>query len=261
MSGGYPQIAISIGGKRRGSITTAGEKWGEYFLTTHVEKGKHVVALAFVNDAWAPERGEDRNVSLDWLRIGPVPHMNARRLLDPPALVRVSVGQDFIDEGGTILLDQIRWDKRPGDVKASRYLSNILTNLNCEFRSPVGGVAIQGAGLKAKPGTKLWSSRDGVLYMGTNGTVTTRVRFAKTRRYELGIRASGTKAGGAFPNIRVDIDGKAIGNVSPTRDGWQTLRIEADVQKGEHEVGLSFTNDFYDPPADRNLRIGQLEIR
>jgi hypothetical protein len=25
-------------------------------------------------------------------------------------------------------------------------------------------------------------------------------------------------------------------------------------------VALAFTNDFYDPPADRNLRIGELRI-
>ena len=68
-------------------------------------------------------------------------------------------------------------------------------------------------------------------------------------------------AGGADPNIRVDIDGKAAGNVSPTRDGWQTLRLDATVAKGEHEIALSFTNDFYDPPADRNLRIAHLTIR
>ena len=259
VAGVYPQIAISVDGERRGSVTTADEKWGEYFLTTRVEKGKHEVMLAFVNDAYAPERGEDRNVALDWLRVGPVAPMKAKRLLNPPALVKLKVGE------GTILLDQIRWDKRPGDPAAMRYLSNLLTNLNCDFHSPMTGVTLSADAFKPKEGVRLATVRDGVAYLGTNGTIATRVRFAKARRYAFAIRASGTEAKGEFPNIALSIDGRKVGNVTLRRETWHTLRLEADVAAGEHEVGLAFTNDFYDatqdPPVDRNLRIASLEIR
>jgi len=255
VAGVYPQIAIAVDGRRCGSVTTADEAWGEYFLTSPVEVGRHEVSLAFVNDAWAPERGEDRNVSLDWLRVGPVPPMRAERFLNPPALVKLSLGK------GVILLDQVRWDKRPGDERASRYLSNILTNLNCDFRSPVGGVTLSADAFKPKGKLRLASWRRGVVYFGTNGTITTRVRFAKTRRYEFAIRAWGTEAAGEFPNIALGIDGKKVGDVMLRRPGWHTVRLAADVAAGEHEVALSFTNDFYDPPADRNLRIGHLQVR
>lgn len=259
VAGVYPQIAISIDGKRCGSVTTAGENWGEYFCTANVRKGKREVALAFVNDAYAPERDEDRNVALDWLRVGPVPPMKAKRLLNPPALVKMSLGK------GTILLDQIRWDKRPGDPKAMRYLSCLLTNLGCAFRSPMTGVTLTADAFAPKEGVRLARVRDGVAYMGTNGTIATRVRFAKARRYEFAVRARGTKAGGAFPNVALSIDGTKLGDASLRREGWHTVRVEAEVPEGEHEVGLAFTNDFYDdtqtPPADRNLRIASLEIR
>ena len=259
VAGVYPQIAVSIDGKRRGSVTTAGEDWGEYFLTARVGKGKHAVTLAFVNDAYAPERNEDRNVALDWLRVGPVPAMKAKRLLNPPALVKMQLGK------GTILLDQIRWDKRPGDARAMRYLSCLLTNLDCDFRSPMLGVTLSADAFKPKEGVRLATVRNGVAYMGTNGTIAARVRFAKARRYEFAIRASGSKAGGAFPNIAVSIDGTKLGDVSLRREAWHTVGLEADVAAGEHEVGLAFTNDYYDdtqtPSADRNLRIVGLEIR
>jgi len=75
------------------------------------------------------------------------------------------------------------------------------------------------------------------------------------------IKASGTEAKGEFPNIDVSIDGKKIGSLKLDRSGWQILRLESEVQAGEHKVALSFTNDLYDPPEDRNLRIGHLEIR
>lgn len=87
------------------------------------------------------------------------------------------------------------------------------------------------------------------------------VRFGKTRTYHFAVEASGTEAGGEYPNIDLAIDGDKIGSLTLTRPGWQTLRLKADVTAGEHKVSLSFTNDFYDPPADRNLRIGHLEIK
>jgi len=259
VAGVYPQIAISIDGKRCGSVTTAGEEWGEYFLTADVKKAKHEVTLAFVNDAYAPERNEDRNVALDLLRVGPVAPMKAQRLLNPPALVKLALGK------GTILLDQIRWDKRPGDPKAMRYLSCLLTNLGCDFRSPMMGLTLTADAFKPKEGVRLATVRNGVAYMGTNGTIATRVRFAKARRYEFAVRVSGSEAGGAFPNIAVSIDGRKVGDVTLRRETWHTLRLEADVPEGEHEIGLAFTNDYYDdtqtPPADRNVRIASLEIR
>ncbi len=261
VGGVYPQIAVSVDARPVGSVSTASEEWGEYSLTANVAAGKHEVSLAFVNDAWNPEKGEDRNVSLDWLRVGPVPPMKAKRLLNPPALVKVELG----DKGGFILLDQVRWDKRPGDQRAMRYLSNILTNLNCDFRSPVGVLTLSGDAFKPKGDLKLASWRAGVVHMGTNGTVATRVRFAKSRRYEFAVRAEGTQAGGQWPNVALSIDGARIGDAFLRRPGWHTIQLEAKVAEGEREVGLSFTNDFYDtrtdPPADRNLRIAELAIR
>jgi hypothetical protein len=223
----------------------------------HVEHGKHEVTLAFVNDAWDPEKGEDRNATLDWLRVGPVPPMKAMPILNPPALVKVPLGPQL----GVILIDQVRWDKRPGDERAMRYLSNILTNLNCDFRSPVGVLTLDGSAFKPKGDLKLWSSREGVVSLGTNGTIATTIRFAKSRRYEFAVRAEGTQAAGEFPNLALSLDGRKVGDLQLRRPGWHTLRLEAEVSQGEHEVGLSFTNDFYRPPEDRNVSIGALEIR
>lgn len=74
-----------------------------------------------------------------------------------------------------------------------------------------------------------------------------------------------SSSGGAWPNVALSIDGKKVGDAFLRRPGWHTVRLEAEVAEGEHEVGLSFTNDFYDaktePPADRNLRIAELAIR
>jgi len=59
----------------------------------------------------------------------------------------------------------------------------------------------------------------------------------------------------------LSIDGKLVGKVSLRRADWQLLHLEADVSAGAHKIGLAFTNDFYAPPADRNLVLGELQIR
>jgi len=255
VAGVYPQIAISIDGQRRGSVMIAGEQSGEYAAAIRVPRGRHDIALAFVNDAWAPERGEDRNVSLDRLRVGLLPRMKSRPLLNPAALVRAELGNGFI------LLDQVRWDKRPGDARAMRYLSNLLTNLGCDFASPSGVVSLSGDAFKPKKGVRLATVRNGVVSMGTNGTVATRVRFATDGTYAFAVRAWGTKAAGEWPKIALAIDGRQVGEVMLRRPGWHNVGLSARVPAGDHEVALSFTNDYYDPPEDRNLRIGVLRIR
>jgi hypothetical protein len=256
LGGVYPQIRISIDGKNCGSITTDGKDWGTYSICTRVEKGEHEVELAFVNDAYAPEKGEDRNVWLDKLIYGPMPSLKSQRLLSPAALVKVSLGQGFY------LLDQVRWtDPQGNSERAERYISNLLTNLSCDFGDRSGAVVVPGDKMEPEVGLRLFHAKDGVVSLGTNGTVFVKMRFGKTRRYRLAIRASGTEAAGAFPNIAVSIDGKKIKDISLSRPGWRVLRLEADVTQGEHKVGLSFTNDYYNPPEDRNLKIERLEIK
>ena len=37
--------------------------------------------------------------------------------------------------------------------------------------------------------------------------------------------------------------------------------MTVDLPGGTSRIGLSFTNDFYDPPEDRNLRIRSVTVR
>ena len=256
LGGVYPQIRITLDGKRCGSLSTDGEEWDTYSIAAQVTEGEHEIMLAFVNDAWAPEKGEDRNVWIDKVVYGPTPAMGSRQLLSPAALVRVPLAKGFY------LLDQIAWTgEAAGSEKAGRYVSNILTNLGCAFGPQAGALVIEAA--KMLPDGKIGrhTTQAGQAYLGTNGTIYTQVHFAKARTYRFAVKASGTEAGDAYPNIDVSIDGEKIGALALTRPGWQVLRLRADVAAGEHKVALSFTNDFYDPPADRNLRIAHLEIK
>ncbi len=255
-AGVYPCVELSLDGQPCGSVTAEGNAWGTYQVTAPVTQGEHTLRLAFVNDAHDPTTGEDRNVRLDRIVYGPTPPLRSKRLLEPGLLVKVPVGTGFL------LLDQLRWaedDSNP--EKASRYISNLLTNLGCPFGDCSAGVTIAAATMEPQRDFRFSRSNDGAAYLGSNGTIACRVRFDASGEYELVVRASGTEAAGELPNVRVGLDDRPIADLQIEKPGWHTLRLKTKIAKGEHKVSLSFTNDFCDPPADRNLRIRSLVVR
>jgi hypothetical protein len=257
MGGAYPQIALAIDGRPAGSITMEGGQWNTYNLSAAVEKGTHEVSLAFTNDAYDPVTREDRNSWLDRLVYAPLPPARFQRLLRPAALVKVPCGAGFC------LIDQVNWDReRATNDRAARYVSNLLVNLGCDFHGSLSGVTVPGDKLLPERGLKLHhSNRDGLAYVGTNGTVAASLRFATAGRYELALRAQGTELDGIYPHLDVLLDGRRVGEMQLTAAGWQVLRLPVDIPVGEHTIGLRFTNDEYRPPADRNLTIAWLRVR
>ena len=254
--GVYPQVELSIDGRPCGSVFTESTSPETYLLTAPVAEGERILGLAFVNDAHDPDTGEDRNVRLDRVAYGPVPSLESKPLVEPAVLVKVPLGKGFV------LVDQVAWTEEERNAeKADRYASTLLTNLGCRFGARARGITIPPATMKPKRDFRFTPQDDGAAYLGSNGTIACRVRFAAAGKYEFVVRASGTEAGGAFPNVRVDLDDRPLGDLQLDKPGWHALRLEAPVAEGEHEVSLSFTNDFYDPPADRNLRVRSLMIR
>ena len=253
--GVYPQLDLAIDGRRCGGVSTEAD-WGEYFVTAKVAGGERTLRLSFVNDASNQETGEDRNARIDRVAFGPTAPAISKPLLNPAVLVKAPLGRGFV------LLDQVRWaadDSNP--EKAGRYLSNLLTNLGCPFGARSDSTAIAPASMEPKADFRFTKRDDGAAYLGSNGTIARRLRFAETGKYEFILQAGGTEAGGGLPNIRVGLDGKTVGDLPLEKPQGHTLRLQTTVTEGEHELSLSFTNDLYDPPADRNLRIQSLVIR
>ena len=256
LEGIYPRIRVTVDGRFAGNLTLESEDWNYGATVIRLDKGERRVALAFVNDKWDPETREDRNAWLDKLLIGPTRPTAARRLLSPAALVVIPLGK------GRLIIDQVNWHTETFDgEKAQRYISTLLTNLGVPFGSPVSGVTITGAQLVPAKGVKLYRSEDGVASLAANGTLFLDLEAAREGRYELVVNAQGTPAAGVYPIIRVDAGDKPIGDLQLRRGGWCALRTILDLPKGGNRIGLSFTNDFYDPPEDRNLRIRSVTVR
>jgi hypothetical protein len=97
-------------------------------------------------------------------------------------------------------------------------------------------------------------------YRGTTGWIEGPIKAPKTGGYELLIEAAGTKAADEYPKVAVSLDGKRLSTIQLTSDRWQYYTVQAQIAAGGHKLRLQFTNDYYKPPEDRNLKLGRLVI-
>lgn len=58
---------------------------------------------------------------------------------------------------------------------------------------------------------------------------------------------------GDYPICEIAIDGKSIGSISVRSEKPRRFRISGWVEAGKHKMRISFTNDAWSPPEDRNL--------
>jgi len=69
-SGEYPEVRLLIDGEEVGTRQLQGEGWEALPFEATVRPGVHTLGVQFTNDAWEPERSEDRNLWIRRLVIG-----------------------------------------------------------------------------------------------------------------------------------------------------------------------------------------------
>ncbi|MBP9711022.1 MAG: heparin lyase I family protein [Candidatus Pacebacteria bacterium] len=108
-------------------------------------------------------------------------------------------------------------------------------------------------------------SVSGVWNLNSNGYISHPVTFPGTGTYTFDIVARGTKAAGAWANMRVSIDNVVKSNVTVDSTSLKTFRVKvANVTAGQHVLKLEFTNDYYNEKKkeeDRNLLIDKVTIK
>jgi len=73
---------------------------------------------------------------------------------------------------------------------------------------------------------------------------------------EMTVRAAGSLAGGAWPDMRVDVNGTPVFATTVNSASWADYSFSYPAPVGAMEVRIYFTNDYYDGPSnDRNLYI------
>ncbi|MDH3685065.1 MAG: DUF1592 domain-containing protein [Myxococcales bacterium] len=97
----------------------------------------------------------------------------------------------------------------------------------------------------------------------SDGTLRFAVEPEYPGSYEFAVRTYGQRAGNDLPQMRIALDGEtlAVVDVAAEAPTFEEVRTSAFLDAGPHDLVVEFTNDFFDPPNDRNLIIDWLELR
>jgi serine/threonine protein kinase len=89
------------------------------------------------------------------------------------------------------------------------------------------------------------------------------IKVSDAGSYDVTITASCTEAKGEMAKFRLTLDDELLGDVLLTTTRQEEYHVPATVTKGEHKLGIEFTNDFYDKDTkqDRNLYVHQIALR
>lgn len=119
------------------------------------------------------------------------------------------------------------------------------------------------------PPNKFANPRDGDLELFTEGVVTVNPEFKLGGHGSIVVRAYGDQAGPEYCKMEVTLDSQLLGTVDVKgRDQSQAedFTFPIVVKPGKHEVGVAFTNDYYNPRdsdpknRDRNLLISDIMV-
>jgi hypothetical protein len=93
--------------------------------------------------------------------------------------------------------------------------------------------------------------------------ITTQINVEAASNYEIRVRAYQRAAGSENARMQIRIGGAAIGSsieVAATSGAPGTYTRSTFLQPGVYTLRIEFINDFYDPPADRNLYLDWAEL-
>jgi hypothetical protein len=148
------------------------------------------------------------------------------------------------------------WIEQPGDWNRPELLStNIATryyrrqfNLTRYDTLQVENMPIHSTG---GPGPGGW-------WLYANGYVAQSVNFTSAGTYLFSVKASGTPALGGWPQMSLMIDGVIQDSVTVSTNQLAYYALSAEVTPGMHQLAISFDNDAYAPPEDRNLFLDEI---
>ncbi|MGD2248598.1 MAG: glycoside hydrolase family 2 TIM barrel-domain containing protein [Candidatus Methanofastidiosia archaeon] len=167
-------------------------------------------------------------------------------LTDPCIIAKIDYGN------GIFIIDTMDWSDK---AKSARIVSVIFTHLGIPIKNP--DMIIQAEIMDIEDVT-LGERRNSFYAFYTNGYLGTQVYFAASGVYTFRVWGWGDIVGNTGAVIDIMIDGVPVGTIEIKDMG--IYEISCYVGKGYHELGIAFTNDYYDPPKDRNVYIDKIEI-
>lgn len=96
---------------------------------------------------------------------------------------------------------------------------------------------------------------DGGWIMWSNGKLENSFDFSLPSRYVIRVRAKGSFAGGAWPEMRILFDGVEVAKTTVSSSAWTDYDLEVPVAEAVRRVAIQYPNEYYGGTAatDRNL--------
>ena len=92
-----------------------------------------------------------------------------------------------------------------------------------------------------------------------NGYIAQNITVSQAGTYLFNVLASGTPVQGGWPLMTLKIDGVARDSVTIPANQVLGYTLTADLTPGIHQLAISFDNDAYAAPEDRNLFVDQIQ--
>jgi len=162
------------------------------------------------------------------------------------------VGYGFDNIADVLSLSPILMEKY---LKASEEISREAIDDPGNFRL---SKSLRGKDFATQNGNSVQAGR---LSFGSNSTASTKINVLEKGRYRVRILATADQAGTEKAKFQIDIDGrqKKVLTVTKSRPDQDELVVDFGVAKtGTLTLNVTFLNDYWNPPADRNLMISGL---
>jgi hypothetical protein len=226
---------------RLGSLAPAGARVEK---TTALPAPGPLAGLRASDLFWAPAPGGFRDFTSRFDSAPRALHADdVVALVRPGALVERPFGR------GRVILDLIRW--REGVAAkipaARRWIAQLLAELGAERHEPPIHLPVQAWGGIGREG-------DHVMFYG-NGTASARFVAQHAGRYTVEIELAGSKCREGYPTARVVCDARHLGDVAVEGPTYRSYALEVTIPAGVHTLSVSFTNDAYAAPEDRNMML------
>jgi hypothetical protein len=173
-----------------------------------------------------------------------------------PTTLGLVLRRDSTNAAARLANDDLYWISQPGNWNQVEVLSSNVAsrcyrknfNLATYNTIPVATMPIHTSGAAGSGGWWLWS----------NGYVAQNINVVQAGTYLFNVQASGTPALGGWPQMSLQIDGVAQDSVIVPTNQLAYYTLSADLTPGTHQLAVSFDNDAYAPPEDRNLFLAQI---
>jgi hypothetical protein len=251
VDGEYPILQVEVDGEGQGYLG-AGAELAVSSLRLPLAAGTRRLRLTFINDSYDPP--EDRNLLFAELRVKGAPASEAvQRLTQPAALVRLPHGAGFV------LLDDLNWELADAQPKKQAFLATLLRSLGVSLDPSLSAHTLEAEDMDVVSGSLVYKMDTGVV-LASSGAVAGSFTLPEGGTCLIKLAAWGTPVAGVYPLAEIAVDGSPVGRLTAGAETPGSYALEAVLGEGAHTLSVSFVNDAYAPPEDRNLFVDKVVV-